>query len=125
MSRIRSKDTRIERLMGQALASAGVNCEKNPKLFGTPDFVVKDNKIVIFCDGDFWHGYQLGRNPRLNVKDNRAFWMSKIRSNIRRDRTVNGKLLAEGWTVLRFWEHEIKADLPTCVQRVLEATGGK
>ncbi len=120
MARIRSKDTRIEKLMEQALAAVHVNYEKNPKVFGKPDFAVLDRKVAVFCDGDFWHGYQLGRNPRLDIKDNRAFWMVKIRSNIKRDRTVNEKLAAEGWSVLRFWEHDIKADPMGCAKMVME-----
>ncbi len=120
MARIRSKDTMIEKRMGNALASLRVNYTKNPKIFGNPDFAVTDRKVVVFCDGDFWHGYRLGRNPRLDVKDNRAFWMTKIRSNIRRDNVVNEKLRAEGWTVLRFWEHEIKDDPLSCARKVLE-----
>jgi len=35
----------------------GVRYRKNVKtLFGTPDIAIKKYKIVIFIDGDFWHG---------------------------------------------------------------------
>src|SRR5437762_35187 len=111
--------------MDNALDSLGVMFVRNPELFGHPDFTVLNSKIAVFCDGDFWHGYRFGSNPRLNVLDNRAFWMAKIKSNIKRDRSVTEKLEVSGWTVLRFWEHDIKADAMGCARKVLEKVGEK
>ena len=56
MSRIRSKDTKIEKKTASMLRKNKIRYRKHPKLFGSPDFVV-EKKVLVFCDGDFWHGY--------------------------------------------------------------------
>jgi len=124
MSRIHSRDTRVEKLMEQELAALGVDYVRSPSdVFGHPDFAIKGKKILIFCDGDFWHGYQIETNPRLDVKDNRTFWMTKINRNMDRDKLVNERLVSEGWTVLRFWEHDIKADAVRCARKIVDVIG--
>jgi len=123
MSKIKSKGTRIEITMEKSLRSLGLKPVKDSKIVGNPDFVFPEIRVVVFCDGDFWHGYKFGKNPRLNVVDNRDFWLAKIKRNIRRDAEVNRILSREGWKVLRFWEHDIKADVLGCARRVLEAAG--
>src|ERR1700719_2108861 len=72
---------------------------------GHPDFVFRRERVVVFVDGDFWHG-----NPRsLRIpKSNVAFWKAKIARNRRRDRTINNYLREQGWTVLRIWESSLK-----------------
>jgi len=120
MAKIRSKDTKAELLMGRSLRSLGLRPAKNVKVLGRPDFAFPRKRVAVFCDGDFWHGYKFGNNPRLNIKDNRRFWLNKITKNIQRDAEVNRKLSLEGWRVLRFWEHEIKADARTCAGKVLK-----
>lgn len=122
MSTIRSKGTRIEKSMDSALARAKIDFVSHPNLFGKPDFAVPRHKIAIFCDGDFWHGYDFGRNPRLKVKNNRKFWIDKIRHNIARDRLVNRTLRREGWKILRFWEHELMKDPGRCAKKVSQET---
>ena len=37
---------------------------------------------------------------------NSHYWTPKLALNAMRDKTVTQALTAEGWTVLRFWEHE-------------------
>jgi DNA mismatch endonuclease Vsr len=106
---MKSYGTVIENIMEKMLIDCGIVFEKHPKsILGKPDFTVLSKKIAIFCDGDFWHGFEIESNPRLNVRNNRDFWINKIKSNMERDRTVNLRLAAIGWTVLRFWEHDIK-----------------
>lgn len=58
MSRIRSSDTEPEKAMKKILADLGCRFAMHPKMYGNPDFVLERNHIVIFCDGDFWHGYR-------------------------------------------------------------------
>lgn len=75
---------------------------------GKPDIVFLSKKIAVFVDGCFWHGCPLhGVRPKTNVD----FWANKIQGNISRDRDVTLDLESQGWIVLRFWEHEIKADV--------------
>jgi len=50
---------------------------------------------------------------------NRKRWATKLRRNIERDRHVTSQLESEGWTVLRFWESEIREDLDAIVERIV------
>ncbi|ADB76226.1 DNA mismatch endonuclease vsr [Geodermatophilus obscurus] len=37
---------------------------------------------------------------------NREWWLAELAGNVARDRRADAVLGAEGWRVLRFWEHE-------------------
>jgi len=91
---------------------------KNP-LFGKPDISLKKYKLVIFVDGSFWHGYNW-EERKHTIKSNREFWIAKIERNIQRDQEVNEFFKYKGWTVLRFWDFEVKQDLRICLSKVLE-----
>jgi len=88
--------------------------EMYPKMFGNPDFILPRKRIVIFCDGDFWHGYKYHEKKRLPKK----FWRGKIERNMRRDRAVSRRLRRDGWAVLRFWEHDIEKNPEKCMRRI-------
>jgi DNA mismatch endonuclease (patch repair protein) len=119
MSRIRSKGTKPEQLLKKALWQAGVRY-KTPKkpLFGKPDISLKKYKLVIFVDGAFWHGHDW-ENRKHAVKSNREFWIAKIERNIQRDQEVNSYYQSRGWTVLRFWDFEVKGEVGLCIKTVL------
>jgi DNA mismatch endonuclease (patch repair protein) len=77
---------------------------RNKKIFGKPDFIFPKLKLAIFVDGCFWHGCpKHGTQPR----GNRSFWKNKFARNKARDRLVTHTLRAQGWRVLRIWEHEL------------------
>lgn len=78
---------------------------RGSKLPGQPDFIFSRQRVVVFVDGDFWHGNP--RNFRLPLS-NLDYWTKKILSNKRRDRRVNSQLRERGWTVLRFWQSSLK-----------------
>ena len=120
MSRIRSRGTLIERIMESAFRQAEIEIVAHPVMLGKPDFMIPRRKTVVFCDGDFWHGYEFGRSRRHDVKDNRDFWINKIKQNMKRDRFVTRRLRKEGWRVVRFWEHEVKSNPGACVRRIKE-----
>ena len=110
MSRIRGKGTSIERMLSHALWHRGLRFRKNSRyVYGHPDISVKKYRIAIFCDGDFWHGYDW-ENRQADIKSNRDYWIPKIERNIAKDTEVNHALEAMGWTVIRIWEHEIRRD---------------
>ena len=113
MSRIRFKDTKIEKKTASMLRKNKIRYRKHPKLFGSPDFIV-EKKILVFCDGDFWHGYQYGRKKKPPKK----FWRDKIERNMERDRKVTRKLRADGWSVVRLWEHDIEMNPEKCVGKI-------
>lgn len=118
--KIKSKDTKIERLLGKALWAEGLRYRKNDKtVFGKPDFVFKGKKIAIFCDSEFWHGYNYLVNGE-RFKTNSDFWEKKILRNIERDKEVSDRLKEEGWVVLRFWGKEIQKNIDECVEQVIK-----
>ena len=119
MQAIRSKDTSIELALRKALWERGIRYRKNyKKLIGKPDIAITKYKIAVFCDSDYWHGYDWeSRNQR--IKSNRDYWVPKIERNMERDREVTSALQSEGWLVIRFWEWQIKKHLDECVEEVL------
>lgn len=108
--------------METALREVGLKPTKHPKLFGRPDFIFRREKVAIFCDSHFWHGYKW-KVRKGDIKRNRSFWLKKITGNIYRDRIVTRQLRRNGWTVLRFWEHRIKKSSNECAERVRTALG--
>jgi DNA mismatch endonuclease (patch repair protein) len=115
MSRIRGTNTKIDIKMKKMLADTGFKWEMYPKMFGNPDFVHRRKKIIIYCDGDFWHGYKYYEKKKPSKK----FWREKIETNMRRDQRYTRKLRREGWSVLRFWEHDIEKNPEKCIRRIL------
>lgn len=120
MSRIRGKDTKIERMLRSELYHRGMRYRKNVRhLPGHPDILFIRAKVIVFCDGEFWHGF--GYPSSLIVKHNAAFWRSKIERNILRDACVDDRLEEMGYLVLRFWGKEIENDIKFCADTVQEA----
>jgi DNA mismatch endonuclease (patch repair protein) len=121
MSRIRSKNTKIEANLRNALWHEGIRYRKNYKaLPGKPDIAIMRYRIVIFCDGEFWHGKDWEiKKPK--IQSNREYWIAKIERNMSRDNENELLLQNLGWTVLRFWDGDIRKSLATCVEEVKEA----
>ena len=87
-------------------------------IYGKPDFVFDQERLVVFVDGCFWHGCKICRNIPAT---NRKFWEEKLDSNRRRDKAVTQKLRSDGWIVIRFWEHQIRRQPQECVQKIQSA----
>lgn len=125
MQAIRSKDTSIELRLRKALWEHGIRYRKNyKKLIGKPDIAITKYRIAVFCDSDYWHGYDW-ENRNQRIKSNREYWIPKIERNMARDQEVNEALERDGWTVLRFWEWQIKKQLDICVDEILAAVSAK
>jgi len=119
MKKIRSKNTKPEIVFRKALWANGIRYHLNVKtLSGTPDIVIRKNKIAIFIDGEFWHGYNWVEK-RNRIKNNKDYWIPKIERNIERDKEVNKSLDKIGYKVLRFWSNQVAKDLEGCIQKVL------
>ncbi len=103
MSRIKGKNTGIELAMGKILSNAKIRYRKHPKMAGNPDFVLTGSKVLVFCDGEFWHGKDYHKRKRGLPQ----YWKDKIRANMVRDRITTKKLIKEGWIVVRFWGIDI------------------
>ena len=121
MQAIRGKDTSIELKLRNELWSRGVRYRKNCKqVYGHPDLAFIGKKVAVFCDSEFWHGFDWV-NRKESIRTNREYWIPKIERNIERDKEVNEKLKSEGWTVIRFWGREIQKDAERCAQIVILA----
>lgn len=78
-------------------------------MLGRPDFVFRFARLVVFVDGDFWHGRRFQeRRQRLQRGHNASYWIAKIASNKARDRRVTATLRREGWLVIRLWESDVR-----------------
>jgi DNA mismatch endonuclease, patch repair protein len=116
-------NTRCELALRQALWAAGCRYRKNVSdLPGRPDILFLGARIAVFCDGDFWHGRDWeARRQKLGRGTNSAYWLAKIHGNIERDQRNTRRLQEMGWTVLRFWESQIRSDPGGVVRAVLDA----
>jgi DNA mismatch endonuclease, patch repair protein len=115
MKAIKNKDSKSELLLRKALWERGYRYRKNyNQLPGKPDIVFIRKKVAVFCDGEFWHGYNYNENIDV-AGTNKEYWNKKIKRNMERDREINFQLAADGWTVIRFWSKDILKNLDGCV----------
>lgn len=108
MQAVKNKDSAIEIVLRKELWRRGLRYRKNVKgITGHPDIAFIKAKVAVFCDGEFWHGYNW-ENRKEDFKTNRDFWIPKIERNMERDKEVTEMLQSEGWIVLRYWGKEIQ-----------------
>src|SRR6266567_6664583 len=108
MKRVKLKNGSIEEVFQRELSRHGLKYRRHVRsLAGSPDIVFTREKIAVFVDGDFWHGW------RLSTWEHKLgpFWREKLRANRARDLRNFNRLRARGWTVIRVWGHQIKSDL--------------
>lgn len=103
----RRADTQPEVALRRALHARGFRFRKDRLIDAggrrvRADVVFSRKRVAIFVDGCFWHGCpDHCRMPGTNVD----YWQAKIERNKTRDRRTDEALTADGWRVLRFWEH--------------------
>lgn len=121
MSRIKGRDTGPELSLRRKVWALGLRYRLQYRIGRTrPDMVFIRAKLVVFVDGCFWHGCPLHFTM---PKNNRDFWEQKLKRNCERDRENTQRLEAEGWRVLRLWEHEIEASPTGCAHRIAVMLG--
>jgi DNA mismatch endonuclease (patch repair protein) len=122
MSRVRGRSNKTTELALVTLLRRHriTGWRRHQPLFGKPDFIFPKAKLAVFVDGCFWHGCpKHGTHPASN----RAFWNRKLTRNKSRDRLVNRTLCADGWSVLRIWQHELAPKNESrLVQRIRRAS---
>ncbi|MBT2508106.1 very short patch repair endonuclease [Streptomyces sp. ISL-98] len=123
MSRQGSRDTAAEIAVRKILHAAGLRYRVNVPVPGMPrrtiDIVFGPAKVAVFLDGCFWHGCP---KHATQPKSNAEWWRTKLDKNMARDRETTEHLEAEGWTVLRFWEHAPAEDV---ARRITAAVASK
>lgn len=119
MARIRSCNTRPERLLRSALWASGLRYRVGASTSaGRPDVVFPRIQVAVFIDGCFWHGCpQHYVAPRTRTD----FWRKKLKENQTRDRQQTMALKAQGWTVIRIWEHEVLSSVNAAVDRIAKS----
>lgn len=118
MKAVKSSGSKIEIMLMKELWSRGLRYRKNVKtIYGKPDITFIGKKVAVFCDSEFWHGYNW-EERKHDFKSHQEFWIPKIERNIERDKEVTKKLESDGWTVIRFWGRDIKKNLKECADIV-------
>jgi DNA mismatch endonuclease (patch repair protein) len=118
MSRIRSTGTKPEIDLRRALWAADARGYRLHRrdLPGRPDLAYGRARVAVFVDGAFWHGHP----SAFTHGKSGGYWDAKIARNMARDAGANRALAERNWSVLRFWDFEIRRDLDRCVEQVLE-----
>ena len=116
MSSIHSKNTKPELTLRHLLWERKHRYRIHlTKLPGKPDITFVKDKVAVFLDGDFWHGYNWKNlKPKLKNK----FWVNKIKNNVKRDKKITKELRFLGWKVIRIWEHELKYHSHNVIRRI-------
>ena len=115
MKRVKLKDGSLEVLVQRELRARGLKFRRHIRtLPGRPDIVFPKQKVAVFVDGDFWHGWRL---PAWEHKLS-PFWRDKLHTNRARDQRNFRKLRALGWKVVRLWQHDVLRNIAACIQRV-------
>ena len=125
MKKIKATDTKEEVDFRKYFWGLGYRYRKNyKKLPGKPDIVFPKQKIAVFIDGEFWHGYNW-EEKKHKIKRNKEYWIQKIERNMARDNQNTKELENTGWVVFRFWASLINLNMEACVSQVLEQLENK
>ena len=120
MANVHLKGGKAEVALAKELWSRGIRYRKNYRSIpGSPDIAITKMKIAIFIDGEFWHG-ENWENRKQKLKNNRDYWIEKIEENIARDKRDDELLKDMGWTPIHFWEKEVKKDVDSCADRIID-----
>lgn len=119
MAAIHRRDTKPERAVRRALWAKGWRGYRidDGRLPGRPDLAWTRRRVAVFVDGKWWHGHPSVYRPGTHG----SYWNAKIARNIERDRAADAALAAIGWTVLRFWDFEVRRDLAAVVEEIIAA----
>ena len=111
----RSRNTTIELQVRGKLWRVGLRYNIHSNLPGKPDIVFKKQRVVVFIDGCFWHKCPVCFvEPKTNIE----YWHPKLERNVQRDEENNKILISMGWTVLRYYECDIKKDIAAVVDEI-------
>jgi DNA mismatch endonuclease (patch repair protein) len=122
MSRVLSRDTKPEKLVGEILKQNRIRFSSEGKnLPGKPDIVIRSIRLAVFVNGCFWHwhGCKRCRMPASNV----AYWERKIARNVARDKRTKRALALIGWHYCTVWECSVSTGVTRLIgkARKLEA----
>lgn len=119
MSKIKSKNTSPEKALRKALWRRGLRFRVQ---YGEEkiDIAFPNEKLAVFVDGCFWHSCPIhGHIPKSNAE----YWVPKLKKNIERAKAKDCRLASQGWTIMHFWEHEVKENVESCADKVSSKLG--
>ena len=104
------KETGIELKIENELKFRKINYQKQVPLckIAIVDFYLPEYRIVIQCDGCFWHGCEIHKSK----------WADKMKKK-NRDKEQDRVLAFNGFNVYRFWEHEINESPKNCINKII------
>jgi DNA mismatch endonuclease, patch repair protein len=112
MSAVHPSGGKADQALGKSLWKRGMRYRRRSSVLGRPDLVFHSARVVVFVDGDFWHGRWLDeRIARGDFKSNADYWIPKLRRNAERDCEITRLLSEDGWLVIRVWESDVKKHL--------------
>lgn len=119
MSRVRGRNTSPEIKLRSAMWQIGIRFRLGQRIGRIrPDIVFKGARLAIFVDGCFWHSCPAHKS---RPQSNQYFWDEKLARNLARDSKTTADLERVGWTVMRFWEHEVEGDAAACALKIADA----
>ena len=111
MQQVKNKDSKIEVLLRKELWSRGIRYRKNVnRIYGKPDIVFIGKKVAVFCDSEFWHGYNWEERKK-DFKSHQEFWIPKIERNMELD-PVKAELFC---SFLKEFQHDSRKAFPALV----------
>jgi DNA mismatch endonuclease (patch repair protein) len=120
----RVRDTAPELAVRRLLHARGLRYRVDHRVIpGTNrrvDIAFTRARVAVLIDGCFWHGCpeHFPRPPSVNE----WYWPAKIARNKARDDDTDARLAADGWLVIRVWEHE---DPTEVADRIATAVHGR
>ncbi|MDP1695700.1 MAG: DUF559 domain-containing protein [archaeon] len=105
-------NTKIEKKLAKAMENKGIKFIHQYPIDNkfVCDFAIPEFKIMIECDGDYWHA-----NPRIYNKNN----LNQIQKRkVQTDKFKDIYLSKKGWKVLRFFESDIKKSIANCISSI-------
>ncbi|WP_270469495.1 very short patch repair endonuclease [Faecalibacillus faecis] len=119
MSHVKTKRNSAEVMIAKSLWHRGYRYRLNYKaLPGSPDIALTKYRIAIFIDGEFWHGKDFEQR-KTKLKNNKDYWIEKIKENIDRD-LRNDKLLRQmDWYPIHFWSNDVIKYCNQCIDEII------
>jgi DNA mismatch endonuclease (patch repair protein) len=104
--------TRLEKYMEDALKKNGMYyIPQYDYTIGVIDFYLPEANIALFVDGSCWHA-----NPERYKEEDILFFGKTAKEIWEKDAHHNAYLKSDGFTVLRFWDNDIKENIGKCIQ---------
>lgn len=109
--------------MRRALHAAGARfrLHRNLAKGARPDLVLPGRRVAVWVDGCYWHSCPVHGRRTPHTGPNAALWEAKLARTRERDAEAVVIAAGLGWTPLRLWECQIRANPAETAARVLAA----